>query len=988
MEHDITILKMKARTIGSICLVIALIISCTLKAKAEIIDPQHITTPSTPPAYAEHITTPYIESSTSSKNYWGLFFENLGAESPKSYTIASSIEYDELSLDRDNIALYGIQNNFSAMSLYVNKYIDINASGADNVTTSGVVRLVGIDSLGNITTSSDASISIISEGAGAQGAGDITIPDVWAVATGVQTTGNGTVLTINGDVTVEAHGGCTQAEATGHTMASANGILHSGATGEIENNGTLKVIARSGAISNQSAGVMASGIQSSGTTRITNTGKITVEGWAGETTSSNLSYAKAGVSTYGIKGAGEVINSGEISVNAQSGTGMQSGINAFGIYGADVTNDGTVIVESVGGVSSSYNSSGSTYGLYSKGNLDNSGDVTVTSKGGTLLKSGVAVPLTVSATGIRSGTGSVKNTGDIYVRVEGASCNTETSATSNYALGYGLDTKASTISNTGNIDLHVVGGAYDTDNGGVPTPVYAYGIVVRNDATLHSSGLIHVTAEMNPSITASLAPEERNLHTYQVITVGNLRITGYAMELGHEQAEFNRMYQGVIGSVDEATVTFDNTKLFVHLTDDYKNGLYDIPRLWKQETAEQKAANPNQFASLESVHVPPGVKIELFPGNVSTPQRIGLNYEPEVSTPLKQALISMKLESHIHAIIQNNLAGRMMFRVLPDANPQQSDTPEANPQQSDTLDGYGVSSASSTMVASLSNPNILPVMTAKQTNRHSLFMRPVYVNSNDSASSGYNSNTYGFVLGYNYNMNEELNDCYVGFHAGYTRGDTRYTGEDYGKRKDFVDTYYGGVHGIKRFNSNVLLSGEASFFYVDSEMTDDNPTNRETARYDSVSIRAEADLGYLWTVSGHNIIPEVGLQYVWQHRDPFTTDNKDSADITYGTMDNHELYGNARVKWTKQFVAVENWRITPLVGVGITQVLTDGEISNTMRLGNETQLVVDQDENTTFTPEANITVAKDNYYAAAGYTGGFGGTTKNNLFWLQLGVNF
>jgi len=141
-------------------------------------------------------------------------------------------------------------------------------------------------------------------------------------------------------------------------------------------------------------------------------------------------------------------------------------------------------------------------------------------------------------------------------------------------------------------------------------------------------------------------------------------------------------------------------------------------------------------------------------------------------------------------------------------------------------------------------------------------------------------------------------------------------------------------------------------------------------------------------VGSHNIIPELGLQYVWQHRDPFTTDNLDSADVTYGVMDNHELYGTARLKWTKKFTTGGGWSITPLIGAGVTQLLTDGEISNTMRLGNETQLVVDQDENTTFTPEANITVVKNNYYATAGYTGGFGGTTKNNLFWLQLGVNF
>ncbi|SIO11598.1 autotransporter domain-containing protein [Halodesulfovibrio marinisediminis] len=973
MQHAMTMLKTTAWTIKSILLVIALISSYPISATAAVAD-QHVTDPFDPPAYAKEITEPY----TTSTNYWGLFFDNQGADAPKSYKIASSIAYDELSLDENNTTLYGIQNQFLNMALDVSKCIQITATGA-GTTTSGTVSLIGIDSVADITTSSDASMVIIGKGADAQGAGGITVPAVHAIVKGIQTTGDGARLTLNGNITVEAHGGCSETEGYAETNAQATGILHAGSSGEIINSGTLNVKAYGGTSTKRKANARACGIESTGSSmRITNRGNIHVDGRGGNTTSSKTD-AHAGVEAYGISGKSDVVNYGDISVYAKSGSGQTSITDIVGIQGATIENHGNVIVKSVSGTSNNFSASDSVSGLSSTGSIINKGRVIVFSKGGRTLAFGLTKPINLFVLGLQSGEGRFENTGDITLTAIGDSCDATTVIAYQIGtIGYGVATSASSIVNSGTIDVHVVGGAYNVDNGGAPTPADAIGIVARNDATLHSSGLIRVAAEMNPSITASIAPEEQQLSACQVKTEGHLKITGYAMELGHDQDEFNHMYQGTISSGTSGSVTFDNAKLYLYLTDDYKNGVYDIPRLWKQETEDQKAANPNQFASLKSVNVPPGVKAKLFSGSAAVPQRIGLSYEPKVSTPLKQALISMELENQIQSIIHDDLAGRMMFSVLPDATPQQSDSP----------DGYGVSSASSTMVASLSNPNILPVMTAKQTNRHSLFMRPVYVNSNDSASSGYDSNTYGFVLGYNYNVNEELNNCYVGFHAGYTRGDIRYTGEDYGKRKEFVDTFYGGVHGIKRFNSNVLLSGEASFFYVDSDMTDDNPTNRETARYDSVSIRAEADLGYLWTINGYNIIPEVGLQYVWQHRDPFTTDNIDSADITYGTMDNHELYGNARLKWTKQFVAAGDWRITPLVGVGITQVLTDGEISNTMRLGNETQLVVDQDENTTFTPEANITVAKDNYYATAGYTGGFGGTTKNNLFWLQLGVSF
>lgn len=354
-----------------------------------------------------------------------------------------------------------------------------------------------------------------------------------------------------------------------------------------------------------------------------------------------------------------------------------------------------------------------------------------------------------------------------------------------------------------------------------------------------------------------------------------------------------------------------------------------------------------------------------------------MEYGPSKSTPLKQALAHMKVESQIHSIIRNNLTGRFLSSIL------SSKTSTQAPAISAGIDG-----PTSSMVASLSSPNILPAITAKKANRHSAFFRPVYVNSYDSASAGYSSNTYGFVFGYDYKMYEDSEDGFIGVHAGYTRGDIRYTGAQLGKRKELVDTYYGGVHGLSRFAEDFMLSGEASFFYSESDMRDDNPAVLGKADYNSIAIRAEAAVGYLWNVSDHTIVPEIGLAYSWQHRGSFTASNQNSPDITYGTLDNSELYATARLKWLKQYALSNGWIVTPLLGAGVTQTLTDGEISNSMRLGNETQMVVDQDENTTFTPEANVTISNGDYYAIAGYTGGFGGTTKNNMFWLQLGVNF
>lgn len=893
------------------------------------------------------ITTPCSTNDKGTYTYYGLYLKHDPAVDSYSVysTIALNLE-DKSSVGRSATNIYGIYGSKESGMLRVGGKIDITGAGwmplAEEVSDrpNTAVMVTGIRSYSYNNLESLAALNLFARGGtsvATSSASNEVYANALAFAGGVLS--NGAVSHV-GDITIATRGGSAVAISSASNEANAN--------------------------ANANANASADGIWSNGA--VSYVGDITI-------------------TTRGGSALAELAVSSDSKLSIYAGARADSVSTARGIYcEGDVTHSGNITITTKGGAATAI-ATGNVYsratvyanatatGISCEGDVTHSGDIKISISGGTA-KVSEAYFASADADAFASGIfsyGAVLNNGDITVAAKGGAAtapahdyaDANTSATANGILSSG-----GAVTNNGTINVFAQAGIEKRDGHTTSAEAKAYGIHFWQGAALSSSGLISASAQFALDVDPPTAGATSE--AYQVFCEsGTLAIKQYAMEVGHDQDTFTAMYEGQIGT-SSGVVLFDNAELVVHILDDYQDGVYDIPRLWKQETAQH-----DQFTTAVTASAIPGLNVSLIPSTGGTPQRVVMEYAPQESTPLKQALVQMNVEKQIHSLIQNHLSGHILSSML-----------SANTSPSGAAEPAGIYGSTSSMVASLSNPNVLPAVTAKEAKQQSIFFRPVYVNSYDSASSGYSSNSYGFVFGYDYRRPEDTNDAVVGVHAGYTRGDIRYTGAHYGDRKEFVDTYYGGVHGITRFAEDFVLSGEASFFYSDSDMRDDNPANRGKAEYDSVAIRAEAAVGYLWDVVGHTIIPEAGLSYSWQHRDSFTASNQHSSDISYGTLDNNELYASARVKWLKQYALSNGWMITPLLGAGITQILTDGELSNSMRFGNETQMVVDQDENTTFTPEANITISSDGYYAIAGYTGGFGGTTTNNMFWLQMGVYF
>lgn len=944
---------------------------------------QHVTTISEDRIWNTDITEPYWTEEAGNYTYYGLFLDS--ASTIDSYSVDStiSLSLEGLSGSNDFSRIYGIKCSEKTGKLQVVGEIDITGAGwmplAEKAGERSIITPVvtGISSKSYEDLESQALISLLATG-GTSVVTSSTFNKVYADAYASGISSNGAVSNV-GDITITTRGGSVIADLSvpsdSRLSVSANaGVSGIHGDGAVINGGDVTIVARGGtAICSKAASRVRSYARADSVSRgtgiysdraVSHSGNITITTVGGTATASGApASAYAHGTATGIYSDGAVTHTGNIAITTRGGT---------------ATAISTSIVNAFAGFT--VNANATAAGISCGGDVTHSGDIKISISGGTAKASETnfaSAEADAFASGIFSH-GAVLNSGDITVAARGGAATVpahDYSAANTSATANGILSSGGVVTNNGTINILAQAGIEKRDGRITSAEAKAYGIHFRKGATLSSSGLISASARFAPDVdppSASAAPE-----AYQVFCdSGPLTVKQYAMEVGHAQGTFTAMYEGQIGTGNGGGVIFDNTELVVHILDDYQDGVFDIPRLWKQETEEQKKAQLNQFATAKAAI--PDITVSLMPSTgVGTPQKIRLGYEPKESTPLKQTLAHIKVESQIHSIIQNNLAERFLSSIL---------SAEAPPQS--TVASFGIDDSTSNMVASLSDPNILPAVTTKEAKKHSLFFRPVYVNSYDSATAGYSSNTYGFVLGYDYKLSEKFDDAFIGVHAGYTRGDIRYTGTQYNKRKEFVDTYYGGVHGLSRFAEDFVFSGEASFFYTESEMRDDNPDLLGKADYNSIAIRAEAAVGYLWDISDHIIVPEIGLAYSWQHRDPFTTNNQNSPDVTYGTLDNNELYAIARVKWLKHYEVAKRWMITPLLGAGVTQVLTDGEISNTMRLGNATQLVVDQDENTTFTPEANITISNGDYYAIAGYTGGFGGTTKNNMFWLQLGFYF
>ncbi len=78
-----------------------------------------------------------------------------------------------------------------------------------------------------------------------------------------------------------------------------------------------------------------------------------------------------------------------------------------------------------------------------------------------------------------------------------------------------------------------------------------------------------------------------------------------------------------------------------------------------------------------------------------------------------------------------------------------------------------------------------------------------------------------------------------------------------------------------------------------------------------------------------------------------------------------------------------HWQIVPRAGIGVQQVLTDGEYDISMAWGSDKASVTRDDDDAVLTVDLGIELKKNNYAFGFGYTGSYSDDVSNSSFFLE-----
>ena len=563
------------------------------------------------------------------------------------------------------------------------------------------------------------------------------------------------------------------------------------------------------------------------------------------------------------------------------------------------------------------------------------------------------------ATGFLFEGDTVVNSGDMVVEAHGASITG--SSTFAHAQARGISTKGDLL-NTGTIHVAAYGGRIRA-NSSLPytaEPAEASGIYVRDSIILDSRGLISVEALLYPGTTGATA------QAYQVfVNSGTTTVTGYAMEL-NTQADFTQTYDGTIKLNSGTALNFNNAVLYLKIGSGFDGrARYEIPML------VEGAATADQFTRLGPV--PPEYRIALEDGNGNAPQALTVEFVPENSSPMITTGVAQEMNGAIHGMVGENARAGVMSDILTGLSSPLSRFAMVDPSRPPGALMAGA--------AGVSGVAEIPLLSTGDR----VFVTPVaLVSRNSHATKGFKARDHGILAGVTRKLGEGF---HLGAHAGVGRMDVDYTGQGYEYRSEGVDRYSLGLHGVHR-HRDWIFTAIAGGFYRRSDYEDLSPVNRETAEYDAVSFRVDALAGRLWRRGDHFFLPELGLAYVLEHREAFTTENLSAMDVAYGGLTAHELYGRFGGKYFVRLPLPGEWQGFAYAGGEVTQALSDAEASHTMQVGQIAGRVKHRGEKTVVNPKAGVMISTGAWEMVAGYGGGFTDDQQNHLFWLQWGFRF
>ncbi len=724
---------------------------------------------------------------------------------------------------------------------------------------------------------------------------------------------------------------------------------------------------------------------------LTNQAAIDVDGVGGNAYSDE-GPAYAIVDSHGIYGfldrGAEITNSGNITVAAQGGNAEADGFAAQAYAVADgistdetITNTGTIDVSTSGGTatasdnSTSADAQGVAHGLYTSANVINDGQIIVSATGGTALSSGETPSAHAHAIAFGLyGDDGVQNTANLTVLATGGTADGSTNTAAN-AIAQAITSTGGAITNSGDIVATAIGGTVLSSGSG-SEPATTYGIVSLGGANVNNSGNITVTAQNEGFIVS----QAYGIYMGGGEGVRDLTNTGTIRAFGDSAYELY-VANGTTRLVNTYNVTLDGNpstpSIFVGNggTLNLNNALLTVTEVVGSDPGATQwntqyrlfgvAGDGSVTGSFDAVEaVNPDVTATYYTQGTANAadDTVALGYEPQHSETLASATVQRRMVGMAPYAINQHMTSDLMYDMLA---LDELDEPSEDDDAGDTTQG----------------------LTACQRSGGA-FLQPHYSYiKRDNDPLGYNAGMTGVSGGYSQCVNSSL----LGLHVGYGKANIDYTGAGYNANTEDQGVVTSGFSGMTRWRPWLLRYGFSGFhgWHDYRGLTGLGLTESESASYDSYGGTGLVMVGRTFKHKKHVFLPEVGANWLWVHRESYTTEATDPAwDTTYSTLNEHDVWAKAALHWQSLY-RYKKLQITPAASVALHQLLTDGESEIWQSIPGAARVQVQDEMDETAVALATSVVIRSRRTALTlAYDGEYSSDIEQHNFWMKFRLRF
>jgi len=523
----------------------------------------------------------------------------------------------------------------------------------------------------------------------------------------------------------------------------------------------------------------------------------------------------------------------------------------------------------------------------------------------------------------------VNNHGVITALATGGSAESASGANA-VAIAYGLRAAYADVTNSGAITA--------TANAGDGFNAGAYGLYFSSENTLTNTGIIRASGDM----------------AYEVLVVSGTTtlVDTYNVALDGDPT------QASLGVTDGATLALNDATL--------TTTAIDGETLWDTEyrlfETEGTGAVTGSFADAQAVN--PNTSVIYYDQATvdSADDTVALAYAPTASAASASARAEKQVVSQAIDIVKTHMTTTLLQDVLsPLSSPLLADAGSVVPT------GLGQGPFDSDA---------------------GVFVEPYYSRiDKDADPLGYDATLWGFSGGYERHIENSL----VGLHLSYGRSDIDYTGPGHASNSEDQDVLTGGFTGLTRWDEWTLRYGASVFYgwHDYTGLTGLSLDEREEACYDSYGAVASVMAGHIMRRGDQVFLPEVGLNYLWSHRQRYTTEATDPGwNTTYSAMSEHDVQAEATLRWLSGFMHGD-MHVVPSVAVGVRHLLTDAESSVWQSVpGASPVLVTSERDRTALTLSGSVALTKNGRALLLAYDGEYSDDARRHNFWLRYSWPF